>query len=105
MVKKYSITEVDNRADFYERIEMELLELWNISEKMGERLSAYLLTVSKIVDLIWTDGDSIVGPSRGSALGFFINYLLDITQISPLDKNFELPHWRSTTIGLLFIVI
>lgn len=79
----------------FERIEVELLELWNISEKMGERLSAYLLTVSKIVDLIWTDGDSLVGPSRGSALGFFINYLLDITQISPLDKNFELPHWRS----------
>ena len=78
-----------------ERIEVELLELWNISEKMGERLSAYLLTVSKIVDLIWTDGDSLVGPSRGSALGFFINYLLDIAQISPLDKNFELPHWRS----------
>lgn len=90
----------------FERIDIELKELWEISDKMGERLSAYLITVSKIIEIIWNEGDSLVGPSRGSALGFFINYLLDITQISPLDKDFELPHWRSEMIiGLLSIAI
>lgn len=89
-----------------DRIEIELKELWNISEKMGERLSAYLITVSKIIEIIWNEGDSLVGPSRGSALGFFINYLLDITQISPLDKEMALPHWRSNIkIGFLPIAI
>lgn len=92
LIDKY--TQDNITIEMLERIEMELKELWEISEKLNQRLSGYLLTVSKIVEIIWEEGGSLVGPGRGSALGFFINYLLNITQVSPLNKGYPLPHWR-----------
>lgn len=83
-----------NEKRYMDRIEVECKEMWEISEKLGQRISSYLLTVSKIIELIWSDGDSLVGPSRGSALGFLTNFLLNITQINPLEAETELPHWR-----------
>ena len=74
------------------RINLELEELWLISEELHERLSSYYNTMKKIIDLIWEDGDSLVGTARGSVTGFFIAYLLDISQANPIKWN--LPHWR-----------
>lgn len=77
------------------RINTELKEIWNISEKIHERVSAYYVLVKQIVDIMWTDGDSLVGVSRGSAGGYLTVYLLGIIQMNPLDYN--LPHYRHLT--------
>ncbi|MEM4994813.1 PHP domain-containing protein [Priestia sp. SB1] len=78
-----------------ERIDTELGELWNISEKLEDRMSSYYVLTKKIVDLIWTDGDSLCGVSRGSSAGYLTNFLLGIVQANPLDYN--LPHFRHLT--------
>ena len=49
--------------------------------------------MAKCVDLIWECG-SIIGTSRGSGAGYELNYLLGITQVSPLEQGIEMPHWR-----------
>ena len=72
------------------RINIELKELWLISENLHSRLSSYYLLVQEVVDLMWTV--SLVGIARGSATGFYICYLLGITQMNPMD--FNLCHWR-----------
>ncbi|RXZ77928.1 DNA polymerase III subunit alpha [Paenibacillaceae bacterium] len=76
------------------RINLEFEELWHISQALSESMSAYYVTIQEIINIIWDDcgGNSIVGAGRGSAAGFYINYLLDITQVDPLTYN--LPHWR-----------
>src|SRR5690606_33134781 len=50
-----------------DRINTELREIWLISEKLHERVASYYVLVAQVVDLMWTDGDSLVGVSRGSA--------------------------------------
>ncbi len=86
------------REYFYkvmERINIELKELWLISDRLKDRMSSYYVLTKQIVDIIWTKGDSLVGVSRGSAAGFIINFLLGITQVNPLD--YDLPHFRHLT--------
>lgn len=72
------------------RINTELRELWLVSERLKCRLSSYYLLVDEFVDLMWEL--SLVGISRGSAMCYYICYLLDITQMNPL--NYNIPHWR-----------
>ena len=79
-----------------DRINTELKEIWLISEKLHQRLSAYYVLVRDVVvNVMWETGDSIVGVSRGSGAGFFVNFLIDITQLNSLDYN--LPHFRHLT--------
>lgn len=73
-----------------ERINTELDVLDYISERIGQKLSAYLNLTVNIVDIAWNV--SLVGCGRGSACGFYINYLIGITQADPLVYN--LPYWR-----------
>lgn len=87
---------VDKQTETLERIDLELSEVWGISEALGARLSDYLLTVSKVINIMWEDADAIVGPGRGSAVAFVTNYLLGITQLNPLEYPVEIPHWRLT---------
>lgn len=77
-----------------QRIDDECGEIWAVSEKINERLSAYFLIIQKVVELGWTEGDSLVGPWRGSAGALLTSYLLDIIQGDPLDSPAELPYWR-----------
>ena len=72
------------------RINEELDILDYISERLGQKLSAYLNLTKNIVDIAWRV--SLVGTGRGSACGFYINYLIGITQVDPLTYN--LPEWR-----------
>lgn len=72
------------------RINTELKELWLISDNLHSRLSSYYLLVQEVVNLMWTV--SLVGIARGSATGFYICYLLGITQMNPME--FNLCHWR-----------
>ncbi|OPH62192.1 DNA-dependent DNA polymerase [Paenibacillus ferrarius] len=80
------------------RIDVELGELWEISQQLKQTMSSYYITTAKIVDIIWQDdecgGNSLVGSGRGSSGGFLICFLLGITQINPLEYGIEMPHWR-----------
>ena len=78
----------------YSRINQELEELWEISESLNERISSYLTTMAKMIDIIWEDADTLVGVSRGSAGAWITNYLLGITQMNPLLYPIPIYHWR-----------
>mgnify|MGYP003307200178 CR=1 FL=1 len=73
-----------------DRINTELDVLDYISKNINQNLSAYLNLTVNIVDIAWNV--SLVGCGRGSACGFYINYLIGITQADPLV--YDLPHWR-----------
>ena len=51
----------------------------------------------------WEVG-SLVGPSRGSGLGFILLYILGITQVNPLKEDVKTYHWRSKIKGFLSMV-
>lgn len=77
------------------RLNEELGELWEISKLLNQSMPSYYITVREIINIIWDDdcgGNSLVGVARGSAAGYLINYLLDITQVNPME--YSLPHWR-----------
>lgn len=76
---------------YLERLEIEADIINFISEKIKQPLTAYFNTLQHYIELFWECG-SIVGPGRGSGVGFLSNYLLDITQIDPIE--YDLPHWR-----------
>lgn len=77
---------------YWDRINTEARELWGISNIIEDRMSKYYNTMQAIIALVWDKGNSIVGPARGSATGFLTCYLMDITQLDPIQWN--LPHWR-----------
>lgn len=94
-----------SREYFHEmlaRINVELEQLWDMSAQLNQAMSSYYVTVAKIVDLMWGDDcgesskeeGSLVGSGRGSAVAFFINYLMGITQVNPLAYGIEVPYWR-----------
>lgn len=64
------------------------------SDKQHTPWSAYLLQTSDLIKVCWESG-SLVGPSRGSGLGFILLYILDITQVNPLREDVKTYHWRS----------
>lgn len=76
------------------QINKEVAEVWEITQKIGNDLSSYFNTMAKVVDIMWTEGDSLVGVSRGSAGGFVSNYLLGITQMDPIKYGIEEMYWR-----------
>lgn len=85
--------------EHWQRIEDECGEIWEVSEKIQERLSAYFLTIQKVVDIGWNEGDTLMGPWRGSAGALLTAYLLDIIQRDPLESPAELPYWRCISRG------
>jgi len=72
------------------RIDVECEQLIKISDNLGTRMSSYYTLVDKIVDIIWQV--SYVGVARGSVTGFYVCYLLDISQLNPIEH--DLPWWR-----------
>lgn len=76
---------------YIDRINTEADVLTTIGEKMGNCMFSYFNTFQHYIDLFWECG-SIVGPGRGSAVGFLSNYLLGITQLDPI--KWDLPYWR-----------
>ena len=74
-----------------ERLNTELGEVWEISEKIHMRLATYYVLVRNIInEIMWKV--SYVGVARGSVTGFLMAYTIGITQMNPLKYN--LPHWR-----------
>lgn len=77
-------------------LDYEMEQLHAISTQLGQSMSNYFITMAKMIDIMWDEGDSIVGPGRGSGGSSIVNYLLGITQINPLKQSVELPFWRLT---------
>lgn len=76
-------------------LEMEQVKgLGNIFD--NQRMCDYFTVVQKVIDLIWTKGDSLVGIGRGSAGCYLTNFLLHITGIDPQRKELQefYPWWR-----------
>ena len=80
---------------YLNRLNDEARELYEISENLSITMTSYYNTMAKIIDIVWNEGDSLVGVARGSATGFLSCYLLGITQLDPIKWN--LPHWRHLT--------
>src|SRR5699024_1744699 len=72
------------------RIDVELQQVWVISEKLNQPLSSYFVLTQDVVKMMWEV--SLVGVSRGSASCFYTNYLLEIVQINAI--KYKLPYWR-----------
>ena len=77
----------------YDEINMNLEMTWVSSNVNNARWSAYYLNLQKIIDTCW-DAGSIVGPGRGSGVGFILLYVLGITQINPLRETTRCFAWR-----------
>lgn len=86
--------DLDNWEKYLIQIEKEVAEVYEITQKIGNDLSSYFNTMAKVVDIMWNEGDSLVGISRGSAGGFVSNYLLGITQMDPIKYGIENMYWR-----------
>ena len=78
---------------YLKQLNTEAETLIKISERLKQPMTAYYNTAQKIVQLAWTEGDSLVGTSRGSAMGFMSNWLLDITQVDPIPYVGDMS-WR-----------
>ena len=78
---------------YYKRLEEEFWTLKQVGDKIEQPMADYFITMSKIIDIVWNNANSLVGPSRGSAGALLINYLLGITQMNPIEM--DLPFvWR-----------
>ena len=77
----------------YDEINACLEDTWVSSNVNKARWSAYYLNLQNIIDICWEAG-SIVGPGRGSGVGFILLYCLDITQINPLREKTKTFRWR-----------
>lgn len=78
----------------YNEINICLKSVWDSSETSHTRWSAYLTNVRDYIEIAWEDGDTLIGPSRGSGGGFILLNILGITQINPLREKTKLFPWR-----------
>ena len=88
----YHHPDLDNK-DAFEEINACLEDTWISSNVNNARWSAYYLNLQNIIDICW-DAGSLVGPGRGSGVGFILLYCLDITQINPLRETTKCFRWR-----------
>ena len=94
---RVSIDKTLQNIETYEEIDACLNDTWISSEVNGSRWSAYMLNLQNIVDSCW-ESNSLVGPGRGSGVGFILLYILDITQINPLREKTKCFRWRSMAL-------
>ena len=77
----------------YDEINENLKITWISSEVNKAHWSAYFLNLQKTLDVCW-DAGTIVGPGRGSGVGFYLLYILDIIQINPMWETTKTFAWR-----------
>lgn len=82
-----------NNPESWKELNSNLEMTWVSSEVNKAHWSAYYLNLQKIIDLCW-EADSLVGPGRGSGVGFLLLYALDITQINPMREETKCYSWR-----------
>lgn len=76
---------------YLDRLEEEFEVMKFQSDQLHDNFFAYANTMRHYLDMAWSI-DCAVGPSRGSASGSLLNYLMDIVQCDPIQ--YELPFWR-----------
>lgn len=89
-IKKHS--DLQNK-EAYDAINTCLNMTWISSEVNKAEWSAYFLNLQQNLEVCW-DAGTIVGPGRGSGVGFILLYTLDITQINPLREKTKTQPWR-----------
>ena len=77
----------------YDEINQNLEATWVSSEVNKTHWSSYFLNLEKIIDVCW-DAGTLIGPGRGSGVGFILLYILGITQINPLREKTRTFSWR-----------
>lgn len=90
--KLLSDTRLQNK-ETYNEINDNLRITWISSEVNKAHWSAYFLNLQNIIDVCWNAG-TIVGPGRGSGVGFLLLYILDIIQINPMWETTKTFSWR-----------
>lgn len=75
-----------------DRIEIELSEMWKVTEKIKNSISSYYISTLELIEIMWNEGDSLVGVARGSVTGMYTMYLIGLIQMNPMQWG--LPHWR-----------
>ena len=101
-LKEYQDTHDIDIHQYLKQIDIEMEQVKGLGNVFdGERMADYFTVVQKVVDLIWTEGDSLVGIGRGSAGCYETNKLLGITGIDPLlpETNEFYPWWRFCSIA------
>lgn len=93
IVDKLNSYEALNNKRSYDEINDNLRITWISSNVNKAHWSAYFLNLQKIIDVCWNAG-TIVGPGRGSGVGFYLLYILDIIQINPLWESTKTFSWR-----------
>ena len=79
--------------EIYDELNDNLRMTWISSEINKAHWSAYFLNLQKIIDICWEAG-TVVGPGRGSGVGFLLLYILDIIQINPMWETTRTFSWR-----------
>ena len=88
--------ESDKRLQYqesYNELNKNLDTVWVSSEVNKARWSAYFLNLQNILEVCWNAG-TLVGPGRGSGVGFYLLYILDVIQINPLWETTRTFDWR-----------
>lgn len=101
-LKEYQDTHDIDIHQYLKQIDIEMEQVKGLGNVFdGECMADYFTVVQKVVDLIWTEGDSLVGIGRGSAGCYETNKLLGITGIDPLLPETEefYPWWRFCSIA------
>lgn len=90
------LIDIEDYGITFIRVEEELEEFYFISEKIGDIIGNYFITISKIIEIIWdkNGGDSLVGVGRGSGVSSEIDYLLEVTEVNPIKMPVEMPFYR-----------
>ena len=82
-----------NNEETFKELDKNLEITWISSEVNKAHWSAYFLNLQKTLDVCWEAG-TLVGPGRGSGVGFLLLYVLDIIQINPMWETTKTYHWR-----------
>ena len=96
-LSEYQKTHDINIDKYLKQIDTEMEQVKGLGDIFDhQRMCDYFTVVQKVIDLIWSDGDSIVGIGRGSAGCYVTNKLLGITGIDPLEEGLSdfYPWWR-----------
>lgn len=81
------------KDEIYTELNDNLKITWISSQVNKTHWSAYFLNLQNIIDVCW-DAGSLVGPGRGSGVGFLLLYILDIIQINPMWEQTKTYSWR-----------
>ena len=66
--------------------------MWKVTEKIKNSISSYYISTLELIEIMWNEGDSLVGVARGSVTGMYTMYLIGLIQMNPMQWG--LPHWR-----------